>query len=424
MFKINKHKPIVSDLAIITQNYLELVADENPILYTGTNQYGNRILGVIVEESEEDFSVRYFHIILNDDSYYAFINREISLRKIVESANIIFVLDYKGDELIDNNLVALDEIPVDYLPLEDSYCPESSFIASLNYGISLKGKRSELHIVDVDEESNIQSTYRDVIKNALQGLGDLDLNPKVYLEPAKAGSFKINYRIEFENEHSSLFHVESNLIANYLKSFFDYIVRKLPKEEKNSLKEENISSKAFKEVEDKLYQVYNNAHYDIKKEAIEQKLIDNINESALKFEEVTIQINNSSSFDKIELINYPKSGGEVGLGIIDKTFYDSIKEQLNISEPAVSTDVYVKDLEAKTYRIRVFNLNIESGNCKAYFYPNQTDESWKIPIYINKGDKEYHHSPLSKSLDEEKVIDIKGYAERKNGEVDSITVDL
>ena len=141
MFNIDKHKPLVSDLPIITQNYLELAADENPILYTGTNEYGNRILGVIVEESEEDFTVRYFHIIINDDTYYAFINKKLSLRKIIEQSKIIFVLDFNGGQLIDNNLISLEEIPNDYLPLEDSYCPEGFFTPSLNFGVSLKGKK-------------------------------------------------------------------------------------------------------------------------------------------------------------------------------------------------------------------------------------------------------------------------------------------
>lgn len=425
MFNIDKHKALVSDLPIITQNYLEIAADENPILYTGTNDYGNRILGVIVEESEEDFTVRYFHMIINDDTYYAFINKELSLRKIIEQTKIIFVLDFNGGLLIDNNLISLEEIPSDYLPLEDSYCPEGFFTPSLNFGVSLKGKKAELHIVEVPDANNIQTSFADVLKNALRGIDELGLNARFYLEPAKLGSYRVNYRIEFENTQQGLFQVDPKLIADYLQSFLNYVVTKLPNEERNALKEENISSVAFKEVENKLTHIFEESHVSISEEELEKKLVENINESAAKFENVTNQIKNSSSFDKIELINYQADGGELGLGIIDQTFFDSIKEKLVVKAPIVSTDVYDEDTTSKTYRIRVYKFNTENGNCWAYFYPNsETDENHKIPIYIIKNEKEYHNSILTKSMDEQKVVNIIGMAERVNGRVVTLTVEL
>lgn len=426
MFKINKHKPIVSDLPIITQNRLDLLSDENPILYTGTNQYGNRILGIIVEESEEDYTVRYFHIIINDDTYYAFINHEITLRKIIETAGIIFIMDYNGGKLIDNNLVTLEDIPKDYLPLEDSFCPQGFFIPSLNFGVSLKGKKSEMHIVEVQDANDIQTSFADVLRNALQGIGELDLSPKCYLEPAETGSFRVNYRIEFENKKPGLFHIDPTLIADYLKSFLNYVVTKLPREEQNVLKDDTVSSNAFNELEAKLNKVYVDSHIEMTEEVLEQKLIENINESALKFENVTNQIKNSSSFDKIELINYQSDGnGELGLGIIDQTFFDTIREQLIIKPEEVSTDVYEEDRSPRTYRIRVYHLNTDTGNCWAYFYPDpETEENYKIPVRINKGEREYHNSILSKSLDEKKVVSIQARAERINHRTSKLMFDL
>ena len=424
MFEINKHKPIVSDLPIITNNRLNLLADENPILYTGTNRYGNRILGVIVEESEEEFFVRYFHVIIDDEKYYDFVNGKTTLRKIIESADVIFVLDMQGEKVIDNNLVTIDEIPADYLPLEESYCPADAFVPSLNYGVSLKGKKADFHLAEVQETNNIQTSFADVLRNTFSGLEGLELRPKLYLEPAKLGSFRVNYRIEFEDVQSSMFHVDKSLIADYIESFLKYIITKLPQEEKNALKEQHISSVAFKEVEDKLIQIYQKAHLELTKDELEKKLIDNINESALKFEGVTNQIKNSSSFDKIELINYESSGGELGLGIINGEFFDSIKEQLVIPAPEVSTDVIEEDVNPTTYRIRVYKLSNKTGNCYAYFYPDESETNYEIPILINKGNKEYSHSTISKSLDEDKVINIQGRAKKVNGEVKSIKVDL
>lgn len=106
-------------------------------------------------------------------------------------------------------------------------------------------------------------------------------------------------------------------------------------------------------------------------------------------------------------------------------FFDSIKPKLIIREPEVSTDIIEEDLQPQTYRIRVFNLNTETGNCKAYFYPDDSENNWKIHIRINKSEHdEYFNSMYSKSLDEKKVINITGIGEKTNGQITSIHVDL
>ncbi len=112
------------------------------------------------------------------------------------------------------------------------------------------------------------------------------------------------------------------------------------------------------------------------------------------------------------------------MGIIDKTFFDSIKPKLIIREPAVSTDVVEEDLTEQSYRIRVYKLNTVTGNCGAFYYPDESEFNYQISIRIDKGDKEYSHSILSKSLDEEKVIDITGIGEKRNGHLINIFVKL
>jgi hypothetical protein len=425
VFDINKNH-IDTELPLIVANFRELLVDEIPILYTGTNKLSNRIIGSIINENKAKKFTRYLHSIVDHVTYNKFINKEITYLFILETIKEKYFVDesFNGEFYV--FAISFEDIPKNYLPSEDSFCPSLELNGSLSYGVSLKGKDADSHIVDVQEESNIQTSYCEVFKNAISsGLGELELNPRVFLEPAGIGSFRVNYRIEFGNRQTNLFQIDDKLIANYLTSFFNYLVSKLKKEEKNSLKEEHITSEAFKVVEDKLRKVYENSHYKITKDALEQKLIDNINESASKFEDVTNQIINSSSFDKIELINYEISGGEIPLGLIDKTFFESIKEQLVVKEPEVSTDIYEEDLELHTYRIRVYHLSTLTGNCWAFYYFNSdTDDCYKIPIRINKGEKEYSNNFLSKSLDEDKVINIQGKAERINSKVTSIYVDL
>ena len=110
--------------------------------------------------------------------------------------------------------------------------------------------------------------------------------------------------------------------------------------------------------------------------------------------------------------------------MIDESFFDSIKTKLTIKVPEVSTDIITKDLTEKNYRIRVYKLNTETGTCGAYYYPDETEYCWKIPIQIEKGDKDYDNNVLSESLDEKKVINIKGIGKKINGNITTISIKL
>jgi hypothetical protein len=422
LFEIKKHKSIVTDLPIITANHLILLSDENPILYTGSNKYGNKILGIIVEESD-DYSLHYFHVIINDETYYKFIDRKLTLRNILQSANLLFIISTKNGRVFDSNIISFDEIPEDYLPLENSYCPSGFFMPSLNFGVSLKGKTSDNHLIEVHEANSVQTLFAEVLRNALWNLDEFNLKPKCLLEPAKAGSFRVNYRIEFHPDQASLFHVNDELIADFLSKFLNYIIEKLP-HESYSFNEKNIHSEAFKKVEDTLEKIYESAHLGVPPaEVLEKDLIENLNKSALKFEDIVNQIKNSASFDRIELINYENKGGELGLGVIDESFYESIREKLK-TEDEKDSDVIEKDDFPQTYRVRVYDFSTESGRCWAYFYPDESEYNYKLRIFVNKGNKTYDNSILTKSLDERKVVNIKGIAERINGRIRHITIDL
>jgi hypothetical protein len=362
MFKVHNHKPLITDLPVITDNYLVLLSDENPVLYTGTNRYGNRVLGVIVEESEEDFSVRYFHVIVDDYTYYLFIEKKTTLRKILEAASYVFVLDFKNDEIINNNMISVQEIPEDYLPHEDSFCPDIILAPTLDYGISLKGKKAELHLVDVDELTSVQTSFVGVLEKAMESLHKLELKPKCYSAPAKAGSYQVNYRIEFENNQMPLFGaVDGQHISDFLQAYLNYLIAKLPNEEKNALKEKDIVSPAFKNVEEKLSKIYKEGLITTPKEVIEQQLIHSFNETALLLQEVTAQIQNSSSFTRIEMLNYDTGGGQVGLGVMDATYFDSVKDKIYLEPPETLKDLIEVDKTPQNYRLMVYFLNSERG---------------------------------------------------------------
>lgn len=131
MFEINKNRNVASDLPIITDNFQVLHFDEFPILFVGVNQYGNKILGSLVCEDEDDDNLfRYFQLIVTDEVYFQFIDKKNSYLEVLENSSSIFVLDKDiNNEIISTFHISFKEIPKDYLPLPNSFCPDVALLA-------------------------------------------------------------------------------------------------------------------------------------------------------------------------------------------------------------------------------------------------------------------------------------------------------
>lgn len=421
MFQLNSHKPLITDLPEIKFNYQELLADENPILLTGTNAYGNRILGVIVGESYNEFFIRYFHVIITEKCYVDFINREITLLQILKQSDIIFALDYIDNIRQSSNILRFDEIPTEYLPLENSYCPDNKFLATFNYGVSLQGKTSDLHIVDVAEANEIQTSFEQVMYNAINTLGELNLKPKCYLEPAMTGSFRVNYQLKFDNLETEIQEKDHELVADYLKSYINFLVTSLQNESETSLlDDQEVRSESFEDLAKKLHNVFKAANFFKTSEDVENELSMSLTNGAIKFEKISAQIKNSSSFSNIEVLNYLHSGDDQTLGMVDQDYYEKVKSKLSKRILDKRIKVTQEELDFKPYRIWVYNLNTETRSGSARLYNQTGEEFTKISIKILNKEIPVDNSIYSKSLDEQKVIEIQGRARKVNGVIKTI----
>jgi hypothetical protein len=424
MFEISNHRKSNSDLPIISANYFVLLQDENPIIYTGTNSYGNRILGVIVEESETDFTTRFFHIIISNKQYYAYLEKQIALRDLLIETDPVFVIDFIGGEITQKYSLPTSEIPADYLPLSNSYCPNYISMPSFSYGAALKGKKADLNVVDVHEESEIQNSISVFLKNSLSVLShNLGLMFNILLQPSMTGSFRINYMVELDSPN--LFKPDNKKTADFIYSYLNYILAKLPQEEQGAFDGEEITSVYFLDVANKFNLVMESGNASIKDEEVESELLNSIHNSALQFENITEQIKRSSSFSQIEVVNY-QNNNAVGVGLIDKDFYESIKYKAPIPRNKSIEDKIEKDTQYKKYRVRVYDFSSETGKCRAFYYPNENSEyHYKIPIHIKMGDKStYKNSQYTKSLDSESVVTISAKGERKNGRIFALHTEL
>ena len=68
-------------MPLITANWQVLHFDEVPILFTGTNALGNRIVGSSAAEDREHRFERFIHAVIDIKSYVAFIHQEITYKR-------------------------------------------------------------------------------------------------------------------------------------------------------------------------------------------------------------------------------------------------------------------------------------------------------------------------------------------------------
>jgi len=127
MFQIEDKYKIANsnDLPFITQNYTILHFDEFPILFTGSNDDGDKIIGSLLYEDTETDTFRYTHAIVKDLDLKKFLRRQISYRALIATAKVIFVIDKDiNDNILSMYCIGYDKLPEDYLPLDSAYCPQ------------------------------------------------------------------------------------------------------------------------------------------------------------------------------------------------------------------------------------------------------------------------------------------------------------
>ena len=157
MFQLNNK--IDSPLPIITANYKELLYDEDPILFLGTNKYGNKIIGSLIEEDEQTYDKYYFHLLVDNTTYFEYIERKKTYREIILNSEDLYVV--KRD--ITNNIKEIyfhkkNDIPLDYLPYENTLCPVLEKEFSENFCVTLEGGKADKNIgVSTDTRREFKS---------------------------------------------------------------------------------------------------------------------------------------------------------------------------------------------------------------------------------------------------------------------------
>ncbi len=417
MFELKNRQLHINGLFDITDNYCSLINDGAiDLLYKGTNKFGSNILGSILYEDDENLYLRYIHTIVSDETLYDFINRRVSLRSIINGSNSIFIVD-KGynNDVKDSALIPLDDLPNDYLPLENSYCPNFVKRNTFEYTFSLKGGLADMHKAEPLIMSDTNSKVFKLLNSATTFLNELDIQPKIYSEVALAGSFQLNFEINLI-EQINLFSKPSDDIKSFFYYFLNYLFEKLPNESQDVLKVEEKSSNELKSLFGEMKNLYNSRNIKFSDDAFEQKVIDLITYSVDSIKDIEYK-----GYNKIEISNKLENGEILPVALIKTDFYETVENKVFKPEQKEKPDEIIIDEIPKNYKIQVYQLNKETGNGGAYYLVN--DNVSKIGLHL-RGKNDYHGTVYTKSLDEDMSIDIIGSGKWINGVLKEITVDL
>ncbi|MBT1709265.1 hypothetical protein KK062_13565 [Fulvivirgaceae bacterium PWU5] len=421
MFELTGHKVIIQGLHKIVDNRLVLFSDgENDLLYTGTNIYGNRILGSIVFEDDDSRFLRFIHAIVTDQQYHAFLNRQLSLLGLLNGVESFFLVDfnYIGEE-IDHALVSLNEIPEGFRPLQNSFCPDFVFEPTFNFAASLKGNESDSHKALPEDINSINTKFSQFLKSSTEFVSELDMERTLYVEALLAGSFQINFRVEVKRiSQTSLFGVSSGNIKSFVTDLTKYIFNDLPNEQNDVFKSDTVESQDFKKLQDQLNSLYTERNIVLPQESIEQKLLDLIHYSI----EPLKGIDYTKSFNRIEFVNLSEDGNKIPIAMVDENFIPSVEEKLYVLEKEIKADVTVFDEFAQEYNLQVYSFNTQTGKGGAWL--KIADEKWERISLHASGKDNYENTPFTKSMDEGTIIVVNGIAKRVNDRYKQITVSF
>ncbi|MCX3264803.1 hypothetical protein [Pedobacter agri] len=418
MFDINTDSSINSDLPIITDNYQILHFDEYPILFTGTNRYGNKLLGSFVSEDEDNDIFRYFVIIVDDRQFSSYFAKAISYRDLIKSSKEIFVIDRDiNDKVLHKYLLSTEYIPSDYLPLPNSFIPDT-FLAldELSFSFSLRGKLADFHKALVNDVNNINLKIYNYLEESLHALSMFNIFPRIYSQPSQIGSYRLNFDIEFEaKEQITLFAIDKKKVAEFLNGYLNYVAYDFPNEEDGFLVKQPENSAQFRTLKRSFEDIITSAHL-APISTVSDILVDSINNSAEKLSNVTEFLKSNNSFDTIEVGKLSDAGKFSTIGYLSTNYKDEIESKLLPEEVFLETSVVIMDEAPKPYRILVFRINSETGRGGArLYYNNETEEYSKVALIIYKNEGDYSNSTFTKSLNENKVVDVVGIATQING---------
>lgn len=407
-FNLENKEIIKLDLVEIVDNYKVLHFDEFPILYIGTNKFNNKIIGSHLEEDDDCQAIYTLQTILTNKEYHQFVNCKISYLDLLRNSNSISIVKKDFSFKIQKSYdIKFSDIPEDYLPTSESYCPILVKSHSFKFCISLKGKLADLNKAIAEEVSIIQNGFTDFLEDRIKSLKGFDLVPKATLQPYSEGSFKINFELDFskKGKKGNLF-LQQAPIEEYISKYVNYLAEDFSVDNEIFKKDNMPFSPKLEELENMLEEVYSKALVK-KPDSLGDFLKLDILKSAGKFEKITEQV--GENFESASIFNISENQ-EDSLAFIDRDFSENFQQTMDEIETSIKGAT--EDVDFKEYKIYIYHLNTDNRAGNAFIKNIDNPEEMSKPKIKITGEEGLDHTKFTESLYLNKWIAVNAKAKK------------
>lgn len=417
MFKINDAKTIITDHPIITDNYQVLHFDEAPILYCGSNRFGNRIIGSLVEDDDENKVSRHFRVIVDAKTFYSFITQQTTYLDVLKDSKEIYVLDNNFEGLpINIYHLNLNDIPVEYLPLPEACCPEVVFQPSFFYLIRLIGRLANNNAAIPRVISKIQNKFAELLESTTNQLKNIGFEEaEVHQLAYEAGSFVLNFDVTL-NKAEGLF-LNDKEVAGYLRNFLEYCMKYLHQEAEIVYGPNPSDATKFTQLLARFEDTYKKTGTNLP-EDFSNKVKNDIQKAAEAIAEISEGI--GDHFSEMEILN-EKIGNNV-IGFIDSEYRETIES--TIQKIQERTSKVERDVNLKPYEIYIYHLNVRTRSGNAFIYNDVKKTNMSQPKIKISGEEPLEGTKYTRSLHATEWIEVHAKAIKLDGKFRSLEIEF
>ena len=408
---------IPTDLPMITANYRVIHFDEEPILFTGTNKYGNRILASLADVSDEAMVSWYFHIIVDPRTYADFRKQKLSYLDVMRGSSVIYILERRFDGTTPKVcFTSFDAIPENHRPLEDSFCPEQPGVPTLSYSIRLCGLTADENSAFPKDIAAMQTAFAEQLESNIFMLKDIVHGPPTVTQRAYSpGSFQLNFDIEVRLA-DALF-MKTGPIAEYVNEFIAYCADHLPAEAEKIYEPEPEKLPFFSHLLREYEQLYDKSCVKLPDKYVE-KVKDEVRKASESIAEMTEML--GEHFTGIEIVNEGDTSRPIAF--MDADFKTTIESVVTTIQG--KTQHVEEDTAPKEYEIWVYHLNRESRTGNAIVISDDQERKMSKPKIRISGEEPLESTKYTESLYRDKPIKVKAKAKKVDGKVRSLAIEF
>lgn len=402
------------DFPEIVRNERVLLYYDFPMVYVGENRYGNIVIGYWVGYDEENDIERYYHVVLDADTYHKYLRKEITLLDILK-ANPIYIMDYKPDGTYTVYIVSIKDIPEFFLPPEESYYPgeeieSDKIITRINI---------PEHYMESEKIYAIIEGTNEILKSAFEPLSAR--KPEIFVSAPQPGSFLLEYVMKFAEAQSVLFpeydaRILADTAADYLKLLGDkFLIESLPDIQKVNEWLDLLRSKPNIPYISRFKDLFQSQ--DIEKI---RKVIKKIFSNMEKANQATLEIAELVPKNRKLYIykGHPLSNPLIEISGYKKDVFENIYQTILEKSGHQKTE-----LRNEEFEILIYHLNILSRTGNAYIYSRVNQQKLDKPRIKILGDFELSGSVFTRSLHESMWIKVRGNAKLVDGKFRYIEIE-